>query len=225
MGFDAIYLIAEEHIPLADCHEEHLNKTIPTLMNSLSATYISLMGWDNRRYPSKSEVLGPELHYMRSLAPENEPRFHLHPALWRTSILEECCHLALKDPLKNGSAWHFEKACGNPANEMPHQTKAGCYQIHAGALSPRRKGVIARAVSAGERFLYHRLMALYPLIPAGVPASMYWELMRFDDVFCDGPYPMFFSGIMAKGRLNPFFMRYLQRYDPVLHREILDARP
>lgn len=225
VGFDAIYLIAEEHIPLAACHEEHLNKTLPALMDTLSATYISLMGWDNRRYPSKNPVLGPELHYMRRLVPDDEPRFHLHPALWKVSVLEECCHLALKDSSKNGSAWHFEKACGSLGNELPKKAKDGCYQIHADSLSLKGKGAVPRAFSAAERFLFHKLMALYPLIPEGRPAAMYWEFLGFDNVFCNGPYPMFFSGIMAKGRMNPLLEKFLQRRNPRLLSEILEARP
>ena len=54
-------------------------------------------------------------------------------------------------------------------------------------------------------------MALVPLIPNAQLAGRYARAVGFDDVYCDGPYPMFFSGIMAKGRVNPFLLRYLRR--------------
>ncbi len=108
-GFTHVYLIAEEHVPLDLCNERVLNETLPHWMDQLGAVYISLMGWDNRRYPSKSPLLPEKYARMMHLRGVGDPRFHLHPALWRLDVLIRCCELALRDPAKNGSAWHFEK--------------------------------------------------------------------------------------------------------------------
>jgi hypothetical protein len=47
-GFAMAYLILEEQLLVAKCHSVHLNQTLPGLIDSLPASYISLMGWDNR---------------------------------------------------------------------------------------------------------------------------------------------------------------------------------
>ncbi len=225
LGFELIYLILEEHLPLSVCHEKHLNTTLPALMASLPASYISLMGWDNRRFPSRSPVLGAGSHQLKHLVGADDPRFHLHPALWRTDVLEACCRLALEDTDKNGSAWHFEKACARPGNSLPDSAKASCYQIRASRLALHEPSFLQAASSIVERYFFHKLMALYPLIPSPRLRAALLRHFPFDDVFCDGPYPMFYSGIMAKGRLNPFFGNFLLQKDPALMAQILKAMP
>lgn len=222
-GVDYVYLIAEEHVPLASCHERHLNETLPRLMEEMPAVYISLMGWDNRRYTSKSPVLGPERFRMKHLAGDRDPRFHLHPALWRTEALEACCDLALRDAGKNGSAWHFEKANDRMENALPESWKHQCYQICAEAMSVRAPSRAQHVAGALERTVFHKLMALYPLIPSRSLANRYARAAGFDDFFCDGPYPMFYSGVMAKGRINPYLEKFLGRRDPSLLERIVTA--
>lgn len=224
-GFDAVYLIAEEHVPLQACHVEHLNETLPTLMQSLQAVYISLMGWDNRRYVSRSPCLGKVQHQLKHLVGKNDPRFHLHPALWSLEILEVCCDVALADKGKNGSAWHFEKSCESVDSALPAMAKSSCYQIRASTLSLTRKFTWQSAVEWGERFFYHKLMAFYPLISRTRIGAKVARKIPFDDVFCDGPYPMFFSGIMAKGKLNKHCVRFLARHNKPLLNRILETIP
>ena len=225
LGFGRIYLILEEHIPLGPCHEEHLNTTLPALMDALPASYISLMGWDNRRFPSRSPVLAKSRHQLKRLTGTNDPRFHLHPALWDLEILEHCCRLALQNQEKNGSAWHFEKASARPDAPLPPAAKNGCYQIRASALALQPPSPPRSALSAIDRFVFHKIMALYPLIPSRRVGRRFLRHVPFDDVFCNGPYPMFYSGIMAKGGLNRFFVNYLRRNNPALMSRILDAMP
>ncbi|MBE2205395.1 MAG: hypothetical protein IAE94_13770 [Chthoniobacterales bacterium] len=222
-GFGRVYLILEEHLPLAPCHEEHLNTTLPALMESLPASYISLMGWDNRRYTSRSPVVGH--HQLKHLTGVHDPRFHLHPALWDLETLEICCRIALRNPEKNGSAWHFEKACARPDADLPQGTREGCYQIRASQMALRPRTPLREVWAALDRLVFHKLMALYPLIPARRVGRLFLRHVPFDDVFCNGPYPMFYSGIMAKGGLNKYFMNHLRRNNPILRDRILDAMP
>lgn len=223
-GYDTLYIIAEEHVPLGRCHARVLNELLPAKMEELEAVYISLMGWDNRRYVSKSPVLGPEHHEFKHLTRPGDPRFHLHPALWRSDVALACCEEALKDASARGSAWHFEKAPARESSGLPPAWSVGCYQIRASALALERPGWQRRVAGPVERFFFHKAMALLPHLP-GTWRTMAARWIPFDDVFCDGPYPMFYSGIMAKGGINRFFKRYLSEKNPALWREIVEAMP
>lgn len=214
-GFRTAYLIAEEHIPLAPCHQLHLGQTIPVQAMELGAKYISLMGWDNRRYSFRSPTLGPEKFRWMHLTGRRDPRFHLHPAWWDLQTLEACCELALKDSSANGSAWHFEKICDQAdASLLP----AGCcYQICAGAMGVRARRSLAPRLAT--RWIFNKLMALVPLLPARWRLR-YYNACGFDNVFCDGPYPMVFSGVLAKGKLNPALDKWRRYIDPEVLREV-----
>ncbi len=76
-------------------------------------------------------------------------------------------------------------------------------------------------------------MALAPLLPGPRWAGRYLRLLRIDDVFCDGPYPMIFSGILQKGHMNEHLVRRLRRTPAgretlvqisAAHRAMCDAR-
>jgi hypothetical protein len=64
---------------------------------------------------------------------------------------------------------------------------------------------------ATERWIFNRLMALCPRIPHRGLANAYFRAMGFDDVFCEGPYPMIFSGLLQKGLTNPYLIKRLSR--------------
>lgn len=222
-GFEWVYLVAEEHIPLALCHSQHLNRTLPDLMKALPAVYISLMGWDNRRFASRSPVLGRESYHLKHLVSPGDPRFHLHPALWRLDVLGACCELALRAESVNGSAWHFEKINDRDETVHPPEWKSQCYQIDSGSMRLFKSGRIAGISEDIHRAIYMKLQALYPMIPGRERANRFARLLRFDDVFCNGPYPLFFSGIMSKGEVNPYFRKFLSHHHPEMLQRIMAA--
>lgn len=223
-GFDSLYIIPEEHIPISNCRANDLNRTLPDLMLRLDALYISLMGWDNRRFVSKSPVLPRSEHQLKHLTGPRDPRFHLHPALWNAEAARTCCKIALENKSAGGSAWHFEKCTAGSGAPIPADWKSRCYQIRASALSTHPQSRTRAALSWCERAFFHKLMAVVTHLPKAW-ASLYLRLIPFDDVFCDGPYPMFYSGIMTKGGLNRFFVRFLRKKDPALLDQILSAMP
>lgn len=210
-GFTHVYLIAEEHVPLGPCNTDALENTLPRWLSELGAAYISLMGWDNRRYPSKSPRLPAAHGHMMHLTGEGDPRFHLHPALWRLDVLLRCCELALRDPAKNGSAWHFEKVNDKTTADLDPAWKSGCYQIAARELSLKPQTPLSRASAKLERFTFNKLMALYPHVRPQSLANSLSRRVGFDNFLCDGPYPMFYSGLMVKGGINPYAARYLEK--------------
>ena len=213
MGYRECYLIAEEHLPLALCHKHHLEETIPDQARGLGAKYVSLMGWDNRRYSFKSPVLPKQKYRWMHLTGPRDPRFHLHPAWWDLDTLEKCCELALENREANGSAWHFEKICDLAGNRLPSDR---CYQISASAMSST---LSASWHGVMERWTFNKLMAVVPLLPHAWQRS-YYDACGFDMVFCDGPYPMVFSGALAKGRMNPALIRFSSRVPPDILQKI-----
>ncbi len=210
-GFRRAYLLTEDAAPLAPCHVGHLHRTLPDAMTAWDAAYIGLMGWDNRRHAGRDPVLGPDRHGVMHLVSAHAPRFHLHPALWRLDVIERGCELTLRTPGRNGSSWHFEKTCDKLDADLPPEWKRACYQIAASRLSTHPPSAAARLRGRAERWLYHRLMAIVPHLPQPGPAGRFAEWVGFDDVYCDGPYPMFFAGVLRKGRLNRFLVRRLRK--------------
>jgi hypothetical protein len=209
-GFDKCYLLLEEHLPLEKCHSHHLNASLPSLMDALDGAYIGLMGWDNRRFSTRAPILGPDAHRMMHLTTPDAPRFHLHPSLWRLAALRDCLDLTLREPVH--TPWRFEKVCDRPDAALPELWKKGCYLVSSRTLG--NTPLSGWQILAGwlERFVFHKLMALHPLLPGKRIGQAFWRVVGFDDFFYRGPYPMFFSGVMAKGKLNPYFVNYIQNH-------------
>ncbi len=203
-GFETCYLILEEHLPLALCHARHLNTTLPKLLDQLAGAYIGLMGWDNRRFSTRAPVLDAASYRLMHLTTPDAPRFHLHPSLWRLDALRDCLALALEDSIH--TPWRFEKVTEKHDAALPARWRNGCYQVCGSAMSANPMNALMQRI---ERFIFLRLMAIYPLLPAGRMADGYWRTIGFDNFFYNGPYPMFFSGVMVKGKLNPYFAKYI----------------
>ncbi len=133
--------------------------------------------------------------------------FHLHPSLFRLDALIACLELLVRQD--KPTPWGFEKICDKPDADLPEEFKAACYQVCGEELALNPPGPADRLRSAAERFFYHRMMNLYsPLNRVGL-GMKFWDGLGFDDFFYNGPLPMFYSGIMSRGRVNPFFLRYL----------------
>ena len=222
-GFSKTYFLLEDHPPLAECHAGHLNNTLPSLIDELPASYIGLMGWDNRRFVTRAPVTGP--HRLMHLTPPRAPRFHLHPSLFRLDALIACLEVLARQD--KPTPWGFEKICDKPDADLPENFKTACYQVCGEELALHPPGPAGRLRSAAERFFYHRMMNLYsPLNRIGL-GMKFWDTLGFDDFFFNGPLPMFYSGIMSRGRVNPFFLKYLQTRragEPVFQRLIAEAR-
>lgn len=213
-GFEAVYFFLEDHMPLDRCHAAHLHDLLPGLLNSLPASYIGLMGWDNRRFATRGgDVLPSAQHRLMHLTTTRAPRFHLHPSLFRMDALVACLE-ALRN-FEKPNPWGFEKLCDKPDAPLPEEFRRSCYQICGSELA-LKKPVFPEGLFADlERWIFHRAMSLVPL--AGKMGAGNWlsKTIGFDNFFYNGPFPMFYSGVMAGGRVNPFFLNHLKtRRDP-----------
>jgi hypothetical protein len=210
-GFSMAYLILEEQLPVSKCHSIHLNQTLPALMDSLPACHISLMGWDNRRHPSKSPVLGKQLYCLKHLTSDRDPRFNLHPGLWRLDVLLKCCDEVLGTVGSTASAWQFERISAPLTTESLGLYHRQCFQICAASMALQKMSALGKIRSALERFFFMRLLGLMPFIQSKNCRERVFQFLNFDRVFSNGPYPMVFSGVMAKGIMNPHFKSIVKK--------------
>ena len=216
-GVTRCYLIPEEHPPLGPCHARHLNETLPRLLDELDASYISLLGWDNRRSVHYGASLGPARWDLRPLSPPLAPRFQLHPALWRLDALTACLDATLALP--NHSPWSFETTARDPAAPLPRKMKEGCYRVSAAAMSVRPGiGPLKAASHAG----WKRLNGLTSWLPPRARKRA-WAALGFDHFFDDGPYPLIFGGVMVKGGLSRYYWQHLARDRHALNAPLMRA--
>jgi hypothetical protein len=221
-GFEAAYFFLEDHMPLDRCHSENLTNLLPSLLNSLPASYIGLMGWDNRRFATRSgPLISKDQYRLRHLVTERAPRFHLHPSLFRMDALLSCLEALTEHDKPN--PWGFEKLSDKPDAPIPEKFKQNCYQIHGSELALQKPGVGGKIVSTLERWFYHRMMSLVPLARKLGCGDRFFKAVGFDNFFYNGPFPMFYSGVMAGGRVNEHFVRYLENRNEPFFRELIIA--
>ena len=209
-GFRQCYLVLDDHPPMDRCHVAHLNETLPRLMDQLSASYINLQGWGQHR-PRQGEELGAEYFHLERPRREYPWKFALHPGLWNLSAFAALLDALLRDPdPRERTCWKFERRAGHPDFELPAELRTGAYRVCGTAMAARPASGIYACFRQLELFAFDVLRFLLRVL-AGQKARDRFDA-RYLGVyhFYDGPYPLFWSGLMKKGRLNRdlvFFLR------------------
>lgn len=212
MGYRQCYLILEDHPPLAICNQIHLNETLPMLMDSLGAAYIGLYGWDQGGL-SVGSILSGEYYRLQQQSDSFLWRFSLHPALWNLEAFRDVITFLpiLDNDMTTRSVWAFER-------------RSGTIQ-YSEAFSSRWKGRSYRVFGTGmlvgnfrvfrawfRRFYFYILNFMLWVLRKLFGADIHEWLANItlsERLFFDGPYPLYWSGVMQKGRLNQNFEKFL----------------
>ena len=209
-GYEKCYLILDDHLPLGPCNEEHLNRTLPELMDKLNAAYIGLYGWDQRTQ-SRGTLLGREHYRLQKQDSAFLWQFSLHPALWDLRALKELLsslmqtqNLALRSP------WAFERRSGSEAFTVPESCRSRAYRICGLSMLGGKN----RGLRKYSRLLEFRLIdcvrLFFILVHAGKALARWDAFMSPEYDFHDGPYPLYWSGVLRKGNVNENLIRFLR---------------
>lgn len=217
MGYAAAYLILEDHPPFGRCHVDHLNSTLPDLMERLGAAYIGLYGWDQRTR-SSGELLGRSFRGLQRQSEDFDWRFSLHPGLWNLEALEAI--LAALPPVggdeRSRLPWAFERRSGAADFPLPSQWRNRSYRIRSLSMLA---GGNASVRTWGRRLEFRAIDVLrWTVRTAGGESALQQLDARLAPVlqFHDGPYPLFWSGLLRKGAWNldaETFLRWRGRRD------------
>jgi len=206
-GYDQVYLVLDDHPPLYSCSARHLNATLPRLLAELDALYIGLNGWGQGRAPN-GERLDASRHRIERVAPDFAWRFSLHPGLWNLTDLRRLCQALVQAlPADRRTAWAFERQAAAGAADVPGEWNRRCYRVCGSCMSA---SVLRRALRAGEMLAYRGARFAATRVAGGPAAQRVEDALEFLRRYYEGPYPLYWSGLLQKGRPYPLARRFLR---------------
>ncbi len=208
-GKSQVYLLLDDHPPIAECAGDLLRSTLPRMARELGMTSLVLGGYGplNRR---KGKLVRWE-NWKPECLPLSEPwKLPLHPALWDLTRLHGVLdQLINRLPEGEQNPWAFERIGSNPERGgVPQAWLESCWRVPGWAMATRtarrlhdwrdywlrqavrvcQVDVLVFSGEAGRKFFRERTAGLWhPRI---------------------GPFPCFWSGVMKKGRLNEEYLFY-----------------
>jgi len=210
-GYGRTYLIIDDCPPVDECSWEHLNITLPGLMDRLNACNISLTGWDQRG--GKGEILGKEFFRMQRCRQDFPWRFSAGPSLWNLEALRDLLDLLVpsEDPLSR-SAWAFERRLGDGSVVIPEKWTKGSYRICGLELLGGQRGRFGKARSLVRRRIKDFTRLGIRVLAGERMLAKYDRAGFVESAFYDGPYPAYWAGIMTAGTQNQNMTQFLERH-------------
>lgn len=208
-GARQVYLILDDHPPLARCAADLLGGILPRMAEELGMTSLVLGGYGplNRR---KGRVVSWE-GWKPECLPLSEPwKLPLHPALWNLERLHGILtHLIGHLPENEQNPWAFERIGSNAERGgVRREWLENCWRTAAWSMSSPE----ARALHGWRDYFLRQALRVCQAdiwIFAGAAGREFFR-QRTAGVWHPriGPYPCFWSGVMKKGKLNAEYLFY-----------------
>ena len=211
LGFHKTYLILDDHPPLDICNDEHLNYTLPSLMDTLDAAYIGLYGWDQSTF-SKGTIMSSTFYQLQRQDQAFLWRYSLHPALWRLECLLDISRtlLAENQDLANRSIWNFERRSGSAEiGTAISKWEGRSYRIFGLGMLGKKNNTLRRLIRHFFFMFTNGVLVLVKnIFGLGVQEKLS-NIIMAERLFFDGPYPLYWSGVMQKGKINKQFKKFM----------------
>jgi hypothetical protein len=206
-GVDWLYLILDDHPPIGPCNADYLNRRLPETAAGLRAIQVNLLGWDQYQ-PQDGVVLGPEHLFWQRNSPSFRGKFSLHPGLWHVLALRRMLESLRLNAPDVRSARGFEGATHSACLELDPQLLERTYRVRGDGFTARDRWHESRHVRTVTREL---------ICPARLAARLGGarRLAAFDAAlvtycrYVNGPYPMFWSGLVRGRRLHEEALQFL----------------
>jgi hypothetical protein len=204
------YLVLDDHPPVAPCNEAFLNADLPALARARNAVCIGLSGWD-QFHACPGEDLGPAGLHLRRLPAAFKWKFGLHPAWWNFQSLHDLLGKLHESSPRPLSAREFEAQTGSAQAPLRPEWLAAAYRVAGDRYSVGSGWMQAR----GRRALAIRALHARRWLTRGLAGQQalarFDTRMRYFTDFLNGPYPMFWSGLMQRGAPHAAAREFLVR--------------
>lgn len=210
-GYTHCYLILDDHPPVGTCNGTYLNEVLPQLAQSLGASHVALAGWDQFQ-PKDGTLIEVGSERWLQNNPSFKWKFDLHPGLWNVNdfqVVLEAVQTVVPRPY---SAREFEGAAGSTTLALPRQLVDSTFKIEGDGLAAGTDWCERRWK---RRILSNGLHVARLAVRLG-GADVVQKLdnrTEYYTQYINGPYPMYWSGVIKKGALNQNLIRFAEATD------------
>ena len=231
MGYEYCYLILEDHIPFGKCNSNYLNRELPKLACELKSVHVSLVGWDQFQL-FNGNIMGTEYHKWMKNFKEYKWKFDLHPGLWEIKSFKDILGNFVSEISCIFSAREFESLSGAPDANIPLALKQSTYKICGDERAVGSRWFQKKWKRVFIRQMIHCLRLLKRLTTGSEGLEKLDSTMSIYTNYLNGPYPMYWSGIMTKGQIHENAIRFLHlvrsneiadRVEEMLHQKVLQT--
>ena len=206
-GAEWLYLILDDHPPFGPCDADYLNRRLPENAAALDAIQVNLLGWDQYQ-PREGVVLGPERLFWQRNNPSFRWKFSLHPGFWDVLAMRAMLESLRSTSPDVRSARAFEGAVHGACQKLDPRFLERTYRVRGDGFTVRGRWYESRRLRALTRQLIRvARRAAWLGGPRGV-ATVDAALLPYYR-YGNGPYPMFWSGLVSRGRLHEEALRFL----------------
>lgn len=207
-GVDYLYLILDDHPPVAKCNETFLNEDLPKKAYDLCATWISLAGWDQFR-PAKGVVLDSEDLEMMHNAEDYAWNMNLHPGLWNLSVMKRLLAELIKQYPDGGSARDFESIVKTIQYPKLESDRKALFRISGDYSACGDRWFKRKLNRRIIRYLIHMIRFSAKTASPSLLDKTDAYLKPYTE-YLNGAYPMIWSGLMQNGEANETAHRFMK---------------
>jgi hypothetical protein len=205
-GFPWLYLVLDDHPPLGPCNSNYLNRTMPKMAENIGAIQVNLIGWDQFQPQSGEALEAGQLHWQRNKQ-DFRWKFSLHPGLWHTETLMRLLK-QLNPEVKTARA--FEREADAACRIIDRAFCSKTYRIRGDGYTSGTRWYERRITRMAIRTLIHLGRVCTGAMGKTALEKLDQRLMPYLG-YINGPYPIFWSGLLRQGRLHEDALRFLER--------------
>jgi len=206
-GCEWLYLILDDHPPFGPCNTDYLNRRLPETARALNAIQVNLLGWDQFQL-QQGRMLGRENLSWQCNSPNFHWKFSLHPGYWHVRTL-----LAMLSALRSNepavrSARAFENRMDGICRQSDPRLLERTYRVRGDGFAAGWRWQQSRHGRALIKPAIHLARLAARLAGANRISRLDAALQPYQR-YLNGPYPMFWSGLVRQGQLHEDALRFL----------------
>jgi hypothetical protein len=206
-GAEWIYLILDDHPPFGPCNADYLNRRLPENAQALGAIQVNLLGWDQHQ-PRQGFVLGPERLYWECNSPAFRWKFSLHPGFWHVLSFRRMLEALRSTSPDVRTARAFEGAMDGACRSLDPSFLGRTYRVRGDGFTARSRWFESRSLRTLARQLIRPIRVAARLGGSRSVTALDAALLTYYR-YANGPYPMFWSGLLRQGRHHEEALRFL----------------
>jgi hypothetical protein len=206
-GVEWLYLILDDHPPFGPCNADYLNRRLPQNAGELGAIQVNLLGWDQHQ-PQDGAVLAPAHLCWQRNSPSFRWKLSLHPGFWHVPTLQAILRRLRSDFADVTSARAFESRADDACRRLDPGLLERTYRVRGDGYAAGTRWFEARA-SRRAALKVLQICDLASRVGGARARAAAAAALGTYLGYCNGPYPMYWSGLVRQGRRHEEAVRFL----------------